>query len=80
MIHDKISDISEESESSCEFELKQLIFLEYELKLLRRLFANMVELVYTGDLKSPGESHAGSNPAVRTFRKLEISKSRFFRF
>ena len=29
----------------------------------------MVELVYTGDLKSPGESHAGSNPASATILK-----------
>jgi hypothetical protein len=41
----------------------------------------MVELVYTGDLKSPGESLAGSSPAIRTISKIQnLRKFRMFDF
>ena len=39
-------------------------------------FARVVKLVDTGDLKSPGESHAGSSPAPGTSRATALQSRR----
>ena len=42
-----------------------------KLKKAFKFYCESGEMVYSGDLKSPAERHAGSSPASRTTKKID---------